>query len=134
MSVGRIIETPDCVAEGAEWLAAHEPRFAEALELTGTPPLRRKKDGFETLLSAIVSQQISTEAAAAIMQRVRDLLPDMEAEGLWRQSGVLRVLPLAGSLPVVAARRELDDGDVAGQRVLQLPEIGHGQLMPVTFR
>ena len=72
MSVGRIIETRDCVAEGAEWLAAHEPRFAAALELTGTPPLRRKKDGFETLLSAIVSQQVSVAAAAAIWGRLQD--------------------------------------------------------------
>lgn len=72
MSVGRIIETPDCVAEGAEWLAAHEPRFAAALEMTGPPPLRRKKDGFETLLSAIVSQQVSVAAASAIWGRLKE--------------------------------------------------------------
>lgn len=71
MSVGRIIETPDCVAEGAAWLAAREPRFAEALEMTGPLPLRRKKDGFEPLLGAIVSQQVSVAAADAIWRRLK---------------------------------------------------------------
>ena len=33
--VGRIITTPDCVAEGATWLAARDPRFGAALALTG---------------------------------------------------------------------------------------------------
>ncbi len=71
LSVGRIIETPDCVAEGAEWLAAVEPRFAFALDRTGPLPLRRRKDGFETLLGAIVSQQVSVAAADAIWGRLK---------------------------------------------------------------
>lgn len=70
--IGRIIETPDCVAEGADWLANHEPRFAHALALTGPLPLRRKPDGFAELLSAIVSQQVSVASAAAIWQRMKD--------------------------------------------------------------
>ena len=69
--VGRIIETSECVAEGAAWLAAAEPRFAHALELTGPLPLRRRKDGFEALLSAIVSQQVSVAAADAIWRRLK---------------------------------------------------------------
>ena len=40
--VGRIIETEQDVAEGAAHLAALEPRFARALELTGPLPLRRR--------------------------------------------------------------------------------------------
>jgi DNA-3-methyladenine glycosylase II len=69
--VGRIIETPDCVAEGAAHLARVEPRFAAALAETGPLPLRRRKDGFEALLSAIVSQQVSVAAAAAIWGRLK---------------------------------------------------------------
>ena len=69
--VGRIIETPDCVAEGASWLARREPRFAHALERTGPLPLRRRGDGFAALLSAIVSQQVSVAAARAIQGRLR---------------------------------------------------------------
>ncbi|MBM9593060.1 DNA-3-methyladenine glycosylase family protein [Roseitranquillus sediminis] len=68
--VGRIIETPACVAEGAAWLAAAEPRFARALERTGPLPLRRRQDGFRPLLSAIVSQQVSVAAADAIWARL----------------------------------------------------------------
>ena len=70
-AVGRIITTHDCVAEGAAWLARAEPRFAAALDLTGPLPLRRRADGFEALLSAIVSQQISVAAAAAIWSRLK---------------------------------------------------------------
>lgn len=69
--VGRLIETQDCVAEGAAWLRAAEPRFAAALDLTGPLPLRRRKDGFEALLSAIVSQQVSVAAADAIWRRLK---------------------------------------------------------------
>jgi DNA-3-methyladenine glycosylase II len=68
--VGRIIETPEDVAEGAAHLAAIEPRFAAALALTGPLPLRRRDDGFETLFSAIVSQQVSTASATAIWNRL----------------------------------------------------------------
>ncbi|MEM1129686.1 MAG: DNA-3-methyladenine glycosylase 2 family protein [Pseudomonadota bacterium] len=69
--IGRIIETDACVAEGATHLATVEPRFAAALELTGTLPLRRRRDGFEALLSAIVSQQVSVAAADAIWARLK---------------------------------------------------------------
>ena len=75
MAVGRIITGPDCVAEGAAWLAAREPRFAHALSLTGPLPLRRREDGFRALLSAIVSQQVSVASANAIWAR-------LEAAGL----------------------------------------------------
>lgn len=68
--VGRIIETPEDVAEGANWLARAEPRFAHALAATGPLPLRRRPDGFPTLLSAIVSQQVSVAAASAIWGRL----------------------------------------------------------------
>ena len=70
--VGRIIETPECVAEGAAWLAAAEPRFAHALRQTGPLPLRRRKDGFDQVLSAIVSQQVSVAAAGAIWGRLKN--------------------------------------------------------------
>ena len=58
-------------------LAAIDPDLDRGLERVGYPPPRIRDPGFETLLSTIVSQQISTEAAAAIMRRVRALLPDM---------------------------------------------------------
>ncbi|CAM8651027.1 AlkA 3-methyladenine DNA glycosylase/8-oxoguanine DNA glycosylase [Paracoccaceae bacterium] len=73
--VGRIIATLDCVAEGADWLARAEPRFAHALTLVGPLPLRRQPEGFAALLDAIVGQQVSVASADAIWRR-------MEAAGL----------------------------------------------------
>lgn len=69
--VGRIIETEDCIAEGLDYLAEIEPRFADAREIVERVPLRRRKDGFETLLDAIVSQQLSVAAADTIWKRMR---------------------------------------------------------------
>lgn len=80
--VGRIIQSLDCVAEGAAWLIASDARFAEALALVGDLPLRRHDDGFTALLDAIVGQQVSVASANAIWAR-------MEAAGVVDQEGVL---------------------------------------------
>ena len=68
----RVVETLDCVAEGAAWLCAHEPRFGVAMQDLPPLPLRRKPDGFAELLSAITSQQVSVASAAAIWGRLQD--------------------------------------------------------------
>ena len=83
MSTGRIIIGDACVAEGAAWLAEHDPRFAQALALTGPLPLRLRADGFAELLSAIVSQQVSVASARAIWAR-------MIAGGLDRPENILK--------------------------------------------
>ncbi len=70
--VGRVILTDACVAEGAAWLALTEPRFAVALDATGPLPLRLRTDGFDQLLSAIVSQQVSVASARAIWARLEN--------------------------------------------------------------
>jgi DNA-3-methyladenine glycosylase II len=68
--VTRLITQDTDVAEGAAWLAAQEPRFARALELTGPLPLRLAPDGFAALFNKIVSQQVSVASARAIWGRV----------------------------------------------------------------
>ncbi len=70
--IGRIIRSDACVAEGAAWLAAEEPRFAAALAETGALPLRLRPDGFARLLQAIVSQQVSVASARAIWARLEE--------------------------------------------------------------
>ncbi|SES67121.1 DNA-3-methyladenine glycosylase family protein [Oceanicella actignis] len=80
MSV-RVIKGEDCIREGAEWLAAREPRFAHALEVAGLPPTRLRPDGFPALVSAIVSQQLSVAAANGILGRLRAIGADTP-EGL----------------------------------------------------
>lgn len=95
MTVGRIIETPACVAEGAAWLAARDPRLAQALSVTGPLPLRRKPDGFAQLLSAIVSQQVSVASANAIWNRLRDAKLTGPRKILWATDDDLRAVGLS---------------------------------------
>jgi DNA-3-methyladenine glycosylase II len=78
----RIIRSGADLAEGAAWLATNEPRFAEALAQLGPLPLRLRADGFEALLSAIVSQQISVAAARGVWAR-------LEAAGATRAEAIL---------------------------------------------
>ncbi|MCU0816980.1 MAG: DNA-3-methyladenine glycosylase 2 family protein [Cypionkella sp.] len=132
--VGRILESEADVAEGAAWLAAHHPRFAHALEQTGPLPLRRKPDGFETLLSAIVSQQVSVAAANAIWARLegaglttRAAVATAEEEAL-RAAGLSRqkvryAVALAQSPVDFAALRAMPE-DQAVAHLTEVPGIG----------
>lgn len=81
MTVGRIISTDACVAEGAAWLAARDQRFAQALAETGALPLRRREGGYARLLSAIVGQQVSVAAANGIWAK-------LEAAGATSPEGI----------------------------------------------
>ena len=67
----RLIQTEDDLAEGAAHLAAVCPVWARVLPDLGPLPLRRRSDGFEAMASAIVGQQISIAAAAAIWDRMQ---------------------------------------------------------------
>lgn len=69
----RIIHSDACVAEGADWLAARDPRMAVAYAATGALPLRLRDDGFAALLSAIISQQVSVASANAIWARMEGM-------------------------------------------------------------
>ena len=91
----RIITAPECVSEGALWLSKSEPRFAKALEMTGTLPLRRRPDGFAQLRSAIVSQQVSVAAANAIWGRLRDARLTGPRKIQWASDEALRAAGLS---------------------------------------
>ncbi|SNR41672.1 DNA-3-methyladenine glycosylase family protein [Puniceibacterium sediminis] len=82
--IGRVITSDACVAEGADWLAGIEPRFAAALGATGPLPLRLRADGFGQLLSAIISQQVSVASARAIWGK-------LEAAGMVTGDAILSV-------------------------------------------
>ena len=78
-------------------LARRDHDLKQALGLLSYPPPRIRAQGFETFVSTIVSQQISTEAAAAIMRRLRDLLPAMQAAEVFElPAGALRGAGLSG--------------------------------------
>lgn len=86
----RRIERAEDLREGAAHLAQLEPRFAAALAQVGDLPLRRRKDGFEALLSAIVSQQISVAAADGIWRRMKAARLTGPRQVLWASEEALR--------------------------------------------
>lgn len=64
------IHTDVQLAEHINQLIDIEPRFADIYTQVGVPDLRRKPQGFESLLRAMVGQQLSVAAAASIWQRL----------------------------------------------------------------
>ena len=58
------------IAEGLAALSAADPRFIQAITNYGHPEPRIRAPGYETLLRAIVSQQVSTAAAASIWRKL----------------------------------------------------------------
>ena len=132
--VGRIIESHECVAEGAAWLAARDPRLAAALDQVGQLPLRRRKDGFASLLDAIVAQQVSVASADAIWRRLKTARligprnvarasdEDLRACGLSRQK-IRYAKELAASGIRYAELRDLPTDQVIA-RLIEVPGIG----------
>ena len=130
----RIVRTLDDVEEGARWLAAKDPALAAALDLAGPLPLRRKPDGFAALLSAIVGQQVSVAAAAAIWRRLVDAKltgprkimrasdDDLRAAGLSRQK-IRYARSLVEARIDFAALRDAPTAEVVGV-LTQVPGIG----------
>jgi len=122
------------MAEGADWLARAEPRFARALDLCGPPPLRRRGDGFEALVSAIVSQQVSVASARAIKARLEaaDLVTApqfaaasdefLRANGLSRQKARY-IKALAGAGIDFAALRAAPEDEIVAA-LTAVPGIG----------
>lgn len=127
---GRIIISEACIAEGAAFLIAREPRFAKVTDI----PLRLRPDGFSALLDAILSQQVSVASAAAIRARLaaagitneKDVAAAGE-EGL-RACGFSRpkiryALALASAGIDFAGLRKLDDNALVAALAAQ-PGIG----------
>ncbi|MCY3880335.1 MAG: DNA-3-methyladenine glycosylase 2 family protein [Rhodobacteraceae bacterium] len=123
---GTSIETLSDLEYAAGQLARVEPRFAEALEITGPLPLRRRQDGFTALLDMIVSQQVSVAAADAIWNRLESA--GLVAEAALRQCsdeelrncGLSRqksryARALAQAKLDYASLRDLDDSELVAQ-------------------
>lgn len=106
------------IADGMRALVTADPRLEPAYARLGPPAPRIRPRGLETLVRAIVSQQVSTAAAASIWKRLEEGLGDpadprrlaeadpeaLRAFGLSRQkAGYVRDLGarvLAGMLPL----------------------------------
>jgi len=104
------------IREAMDALAAVDPDVAKGRDLVGDPEPRIRPHGFETLLRIIVSQQISTYAAAAIMARVEEHMGDRTAESFLalnddalRNCGLsARKVEYARGIAEAIARRQLD--------------------------
>lgn len=132
--VERIIQTTECVAEGADWLSLRDARFARALALTGPLPLRRQADGFAALLSSIVSQQVSVASARAIWSRldgagmvapaalVKSSEEDLRALGLSRQKARYAKALAEARLDYAGLHHLSDEAVIA--TLVELPGIG----------
>jgi len=105
-------------------LAEADPDMAETLKRFGYPALRSREPGFEALLRAIVGQQVSIAAAAAIWGRLAAAVDPLEpATLLDRSDEVLRAAGL--SRQKVAYARGLAADIVAGRiRLERLPRLG----------
>lgn len=69
----------DTLENALQALAKQDADIARVLPRIGSPAPRRRDKGFATLFTTIVSQQISTEAARAIMGRIHERLPALNA-------------------------------------------------------
>lgn len=66
---------PEMVTAGIQYLSAVDPIMAAVIERIGPCTLMPNPNLFETLVDAIISQQISVKAADAIMARLRTATP-----------------------------------------------------------
>ncbi len=130
----RLIEADSDLEEGRAYLAAACPVWARVLPEIGPLPLRRRSDGFPAICDAVVSQQISTQAAAAIAARMAQAGLQSEAEIARASEDDLRAAglsrPKARYLKAIsatgmdwAALRDLPDDEVSA-RLVALPGIG----------
>ncbi|EHA16491.1 DNA repair protein [Halomonas sp. HAL1] len=79
--------TPETIEQAMQALAQADPDIARAYPLVGPPGPRQRDQGFATFFSTIISQQLSTEAARAIMGRVNTLLPELHAKAVMDVEG-----------------------------------------------
>lgn len=93
----RRIATLDDIAEGLDALGRLDPRLVAVRGAAGEVPLRLTEPGFASLVSVVVSQQVSRASADAIMGRLGRLVDPLTPEGFvaageaaWREAGLSR--------------------------------------------
>lgn len=93
----RRIDHADDIADGLSALAQADGRLIRVMDVAGEVPLRRSPAGFESLVSIVLSQQISKAAADTIEARLRVLIDPLTpanliaaGEGAMREAGLSR--------------------------------------------
>jgi len=100
------IDTEADIAAGLGALLVSDPRLAEVVAITGTPPLRRRPGGFAGLASIVVSQQLSTSSANAIWGRLAAAYDPFTPQSLIRARAD-RLARLGLSAPKIRALKEI---------------------------
>ena len=101
----------DDIAEGLDALCAIDPRLVAVRATSGEVPLRLSPPGFASLVSIIVSQQISRASADAILGRLVRLVDPLTPQALiaageaaFREAGLSR--PKQKTLLAIAAEAQ----------------------------
>jgi len=116
-------------------LIAADRRLAAAHALAGPLPLRRRPGGFEGLASIVVSQQLSTASAAAILGRLSTAIDPLDHAGMLRvRTPRLRRVGLSmGKIRTLRAiARAIRDGVLDPEKLVDMPaDDAHRLLMQV---
>lgn len=127
----RRIVTLDDISEGLEALVRLDPRLSPVVERAGAVPLRLSEPGFASLISIVISQQVSRASADSILGRFLSLLDPLTpqavlaaSEDVFREAGLSRpkqrtVLALAAAVRDGLDLNHLVDLD-AGEAMKQL--------------
>ena len=136
--MSRRIATMEDIVEGLEALAVLDPRLVHVIEHAGQVPLRLSHPGFDSLISIVISQQVSRASADAILNRFIRLLDPMTPQAVlqapdsvFREAGLSRpkqrtVLALAAAVCDGLDLAELValDADSALKRLTSVTGIG----------
>ena len=87
---------------GVSELIKIEPKFLEAVTLSGVPKIRKSGSGFESLFQIIVGQQLSTSAANSIWNRLSEKEVTLASSLLSAENSALRELGLSRTKIVYA--------------------------------
>ena len=116
-------------------LIAADRQLAAAHAIAGQLPLRRRPGGFEGLASIVVSQQLSTASASAILGRLSTAIDPFDHAGLLRaRTPKLRRVGLSmGKIRTLRAiARAIRDGALDHAKLVDMPaDDAHRLLMQV---
>ena len=99
------------VEHGVSELMKIEPKFVEAVSLSGVPIIRKSELGFKSLFKTIVGQQLSTTAANSIWNRLYDNGVTVPTVLLASEDEFLRSLGLSKTKIIYAKGLALADID-----------------------
>ncbi len=105
-------------------LTKADARFNHALTLAGRPPLRKRADGFAGLAAIVVSQQLSTASARAILGRLQAALDPLDHTAVLkaRTQKLARVglsAPKIRTLKAIA--KAVDRGELDLRALVEMP-------------